>query len=410
MIRIYNNRLWLFNPPSLLLFKNLNTRETGPVATRQISSLLLSGTPLGLQQFPKIWLWNGAKLNKNRIARLLFWSLVGSTFTFSTEPLSTMTPHDNDFALCTGQLLGAWVRVQASSASTGNSARSLLPRWETLVTQRAWARASPAWRSKAYERKRCGGKGEDMCVHATELNTHTGISGILCWEVVQHHLDYLVLYDWVMLLLTTLWTQSLTKLQSTPGLAWQEYYPGPSLQHLLFCWEEGCILQVCSSAVSTFLFFSCPFGALSFCICQLNCRENTCRFFPKPKCCIPTHFAWPIVQRTPKNETFPNPSSAWVLAMLWERRSHDWGCKKTAKPERLQKNLARICNTSRNEYAWMWKAALHFRKNNVYIKKKIFTDWRKGICEACFSAFQYKMPSYLVTVVWFKKPHNILMS
>lgn len=140
---------WLFNPPSLLLFKNLNTRETGPVATSQISSLLLSGTPLGLQQFPKIWLWNGAKLNKNRIARLLFWSLVGSTFTFSTEPLSTMTPHDNDFALCTGQLLGAWVRVQASSASTGNSACSLLPRWETLVTQRAWARAFPAWRSKA---------------------------------------------------------------------------------------------------------------------------------------------------------------------------------------------------------------------------------------------------------------------
>lgn len=173
----------------------------------------------------------------------------------------------------------------ASSASSGNSACSFPPRWETVVTESASVQTSPAWRSKANET-------DSVCLHAhtPELYMHSGTSVILCWKIVRHHLGYLVLYDWVMLLLTTSLTQPLKKTQSTPGLASQEYHLVSSLQDHSFC---------CSEAAH-YLFFSLAHFGHYPSICASCITEKTqAAFFPKPQYCIPTYSALPTVHRAP---------------------------------------------------------------------------------------------------------------
>lgn len=105
---------------------------------------------------------------------------------------------------------------QAAPALEIASACNFPPRWEPVVTQRAWPKPPRLGGHRPMKQIQC----VRVCVcshaHVLQLRAHGSISK-LCRKTVQHHFSCLVLYGWAMLLLTTPLTPSLRQTQNVPG-------------------------------------------------------------------------------------------------------------------------------------------------------------------------------------------------
>lgn len=143
------------------------------------------------------------KFSKTCIFRLLFQSLVCSTFTFSTEPLPRMAHDDNDFALCTGQFSGSMSQRQRQTAPALEIAPAA-----SLWDGRQWShqQVSPLTSRFAGQRpmEQVNVSGY-VCTHPPKLYVHAATQDPLL-KAAQRHLDLsydnVVLWDWVTLLLT----------------------------------------------------------------------------------------------------------------------------------------------------------------------------------------------------------------